>query len=138
MADISKIELTSQLPTEGTVDTTYRMEGTVKLFDTVGAPPWVYAQVQKKDWYKPDIIEETDYKRGFPVPISGNFKIDWSPGKTGIYEVTVIATPAPLSLPVVGVFPIVGKSDMMKITVAEKPAGEYTGLKITTYEKVTV
>jgi hypothetical protein len=119
--DISTIELSTPLPAEGTVDTTYRIEGTVKILDTIGAPPWIYAEVQKKDWYKPDVIEETDYKRGFPVPISGEFKIDWTPEKTGIYEVTVIATPAPLSLPAIGVFPVVGKSELMKITIAAVP-----------------
>lgn len=124
MDNISKIELSTSLPAEGTVGTTYRIEGTVKIFDTIGAPPWVYAEVQKKDWYKPDVIEETNYSRGFPIPVSGDFKIDWTPEKTGIYEITVIATPAPLSLPAVGVFPIVGKSDVMKVTISAAPEAE--------------
>jgi len=119
--EIAKIEITSPLPEEGVVDRTYRIEGLVKVFDAIGAPPWVYAEVNKKDWYRPEIIEETDYKRGLPMPVSGDFKIDWKPEKTGIYEVTVVATPAPLSLPVIGVPPITGKSDMMKVTVSEKP-----------------
>lgn len=122
MADIAKIELTSPPPAEGIVDETIVIEGNVKLFDTVGAPPWVYARVQKKDWYKPDVIEETNHFRGFPAPVSGDFKINWTPQKTGIYDVTVIATPAPLSLPVVGVFPITGQTDVTKVTISELSA----------------
>lgn len=134
--DIVKIEITSPLPEEGTIDTTYKIEGSVKI-ETVGAPPWVYAEVRKKEWYKPEVVEETSYERGFPLPISGDFSIEWKPEKPGIYEVTVVATPAPIPLPVIGVPPIVGRSDMMKITIVEKPAGEYSNLKITKYEKVT-
>lgn len=118
---IVDIEITAPLPSEGAVDFTYRIEGVAKMFDNIGALPWLYAEVQKKDWFKPEIIEETSYKRGFPMPISGEFKIDWKPEKEGIYDVTVIATPAPLSLPAVGVFPITGKSDVMKTTIAAKP-----------------
>lgn len=132
-----EIEIKAPLPEEGAVDITYKIEGSVKLFDAVGAPPFVYAEVQKKEWYKPGIIEETTYARGLPLPISGDFSIEWKPEKTGIYEVTVVATPAPISLPMIGVPPIIGKSDMMKITIAEKVVGEYTNLKITKYEKVT-
>lgn len=133
--DIVEIEITKPLPGEGAIDITYQIEGSVKI-DTVGAPPWVYAEVQKKEWYKPEIVEETSYERGFPIPISGDFSIEWKPKKPGIYEVTVVATPAPLPLPAIGLPPITGRSDMMKITVAEKPAGEYSNLKITKYEKV--
>ena len=121
MEEIAKLEITSPLPEQGVIDRTYRIEGTVKVFDAIGAPPWVYAEVKKKEWYQPEIAEETSYERGFPMPISGEFKIDWKPEKTGDYEVTVVATPAPLSLPVVGVFPVVGKSDVMKMTIAAKP-----------------
>lgn len=135
--DIVEIEITSPLPEEGAIDRTYRIEGTVKMFDAIGAPPFVYAEVQKKEWYKPEIVEETSYERGFPLPISGEFKIDWKPEKLGIYEVTVLATPAPLSLPVVGVPPIIGRSDMMKTTIIEKLPSEYAGLKIVSYEKVS-
>lgn len=126
LEEVLDIELKEPLPTEGAVGITYKLEGTVKMFDVTGAPPWVYAEVKKKDWYKPEVVEETDYKRGFPIPISGNFSIEWKPEKTGIYEVTVVATPAPLSLPLIGVPPVLGKSDMMKITVS-KPG---TGLEI--------
>ena len=118
--DIVGIEITAPPPSDGVVGITYRIEGSVK-FQEIGAPPWVYAEVKKKEWYQPEIAEETSYERGFPMPISGEFKIDWKPEKTGDYEVTVVATPAPLSLPVVGVFPIVGKSDVMKMAVAAKP-----------------
>jgi len=121
LEELVKIEISAPLPEEGAIDRTYRIEGTVKMFDAVGAPPFVYAEIQKKDWYKPEILEETSYERGFPMPISGEFKIDWTPKKTGIYDVTVIATPAPLSLPMIGVQPIVGKSDIMKFTAVEKP-----------------
>lgn len=132
-----EVEITTPLPEEGILGITYKIEGSVKLFDAVGAPPWVYAEVRKKEWYKPEIIEETTYERGFPMPISGNFSIEWTPEKEGIYEVTVVATPAPLPLPVIGVPPIIGKSDMMKMTVTEKPAGEFSGLAIISYALVT-
>lgn len=118
--EIVDIEITSPLPEEGVIDRTYRIEGTVKIAE-IGAPPWVYAEVKKKEWYKPEVVEETSYERGFPMPISGEFKIDWKPKKLGIYDVTIVATPAPLSLPVIGVPPILGESDMMKFTAVEKP-----------------
>jgi len=124
--EIVDIEITAPLPEEGVIDRTYRIEGTVKVAG-VGAPPWVYAEIKRKEWYKPEIVEETSYERGFPMPISGEFKIDWEPEKPGIYDVTVVATPAPLSLPVIGVPPITGQSDVMKFTATEKPA---VGLEI--------
>lgn len=119
--EIVDIEITAPLPSEGAIDRTYRIEGTVKIFDAVGAPPFVYAEAHKKDWYKPEIVEETSYERGLPIPVTGKFTIDWTPKKTGIYDVTIIATPAPISLPIVGVIPVVGQSDIMKMTVAAKP-----------------
>jgi len=125
--EIVDIEITAPLPEEGVIDRTYRIEGTVKMFDIIGAPPWVYAEIKKKEWYQPEIAEETNYERGFPIPISGEFKIDWKPEKTGDYEIIVVATPAPLSLPVVGVFPVIGKSDVMKMTIAAKPE---TGIEL--------
>ena len=118
---IVKIEIIKLLPETGVVDSTYKIEGTVKMFDAVGALPWVYAEVTKKEWYLPEVIEEVSYERGFPMPISGEFSIDFKPDKEGDYEVTVIATPAPLSLPVIGVQPVVGKSDVMKIAIAKAP-----------------
>ena len=122
--NVVTVEVTTPLPEQGTVNTAYKIEGTVKAFNTVGAPPWVYAQVQKKDWYKPEVIEETSYERGLPIPISGIFSIEWKPTKVGIYEITIVATPAPLSLPLVGVPPIVGQSNLMTFTVAEMPDAE--------------
>jgi len=118
---IVDIEITIPLPSEGAIDRTYRIEGTARVAEMVGAPPWVYAQIHKKDWFKPDIIEETNYERGLPIPVTGNFSIKWTPKKLGIYDVTVVATPAPLSLPVVGVPPITGQSDTMKFAATEKP-----------------
>lgn len=121
MPEIVEIEITSPLPEEGAIDRTYRIEGTVKVAGEIGAPPFVYAEVKRKEWYKPEVIEETTYERGFPLPISGEFTIDWKPEKTGIYDITIVATPAPLSLPVIGVLPIIGKTDIMKFTAVEKP-----------------
>jgi len=112
-----KIEITKPLPSSGVFGITYKIEGSAKMFDIVGALPWLYAEVKKKEWYLPEIIEEVSYERGFPIPITGDFTIDFKPEKGGDYEVTVVATPAPLPLPVVGVFPTVGKSGMMKIKV---------------------
>ena len=122
LGELVKIEITKPLPETGAVDSTYKIEGTVKMFDAVGAPPWVYAEVKRKEWFKPEIIEEVSYERGFPMPVSGTFSIDFRPTKEGDYEVTVVATPAPLSLPVIGVFPIVGKSDVMKVAVKKVEA----------------
>jgi len=116
-----EVEITSPLPDEGAVDRTYRIEGTVKMFDAIGAPPWVYAEVKRKEWYKPEILEETTYERGFPLPISGEFKIDFKPDKLGDYDVSIVATPAPLPLPMIGVPPVLGRSSLMKMRVSEKP-----------------
>ena len=112
-----KIEITTPLPSSGIFGITYKIEGSAKMFDIVGALPWLYAEVKKKEWYLPEIIEEVTYERGFPIPLSGDFSIDFKPEKGGDYEVTIVATPAPLPLPVVGVFPTVGESGMMKIKV---------------------
>ena len=136
LEDLVKIEITKPLPDTGAIDMTYKIEGTVKLFDTIGAPPWVYAEVRRKEWWKPEFIEEVSYERGFPIPVTGSFSIDIKPEKESDYEVTVVATPAPLSLPVVGVFPITGRSAMMKMRISEKPEGQYLDLKITSYAKI--
>lgn len=133
LGGLVKIEIATPLPSEGILGSTYKIEGTVKMFDAVGAPPWVYAEAILKSWLKPEIIEETHYERGFPIPVTGNFSIGWRPTKEGIYEVTVVASPAPLSLPVVGVPPITGKSDMMTVTV-RKLAYEVKDLKIVSYD----
>jgi len=120
-SELVAIEITEPLPESGVVDSTYKIKGSVKIFDAIGAPPWVYAEVRLKEWYKPEMAEEVSYKRGFPMPITGEFTIDFKPEKEGDYEVIVLATPAPLSLPVFGVFPVTGKSDAMKIAVGERP-----------------
>ncbi|GAI56760.1 unnamed protein product [marine sediment metagenome] len=115
------IEITKPLPATGVADTTYKIEGTAKMFDAVGAFPWVYAQVRYKEWWKPEFAEEVKYERGFPNPITGKFSIDFKPEKEGEYEVTVVATPAPLSLPVIGVTPITGESVLMKLGIKAAP-----------------
>ena len=130
LGEIVKIEITKPLPESGAVDTTYKIEGSVKMFDAVGAPPWVYAQVRYKEWWKPEFAEEVEYERGFPIPITGDFSIDFKPEKEGEYEVTVVATPAPLSLPVVGVFPITGKSDVMKMAIEAAPPAAFRFSKV--------
>lgn len=112
------VEITQPLPETGVANTTYKIQGTVTVDTIIGVPPWVYAEVRKKEWYKPEIVESVSYERGFPIPVTGKFSIDFRRPE-GIYEVTVVATPSPLSLPVVGLFPVTGKSDIMKIAVAE-------------------
>jgi len=121
LGEMVKIEITKPLPESGTVDSTYKIEGSVKVAG-IGAPPWVYGEVKRKEWFKPEIIEEVSYERGFPMPVSGTFSIDFRPTKEGEYEVAVVATPAPLSLPMVGVQPVVGKSDVMKVAVKKAEA----------------
>jgi len=132
VSGLVEIEIKTPLPSDGVVGGKYKIEGVAKVANLVGPPPWLYAQVQMKSWLKPDILEETHYWRGIPIPITGNFSIDWTPDKPGIYEVTVVATPAPLSLPLVGVPPITGQSDMMKVSV-EKLAIQVSEIKILSY-----
>ncbi|MBA7593429.1 hypothetical protein ES703_00349 [subsurface metagenome] len=127
LENLVDIEITAPLPSEGAVERTYRIQGIAKIAEKVGALPWVYAEIQKKDWLVPEIVEETSYERGLPMPVTGDFTIDWRPRKAGIYDVTLLATPAPLPLPLVGVPPITGRSDMMKFTATEDPE---TGLDI--------
>jgi len=121
MADVVGIEITKPLPETGVAGSTYKIEGSVKVFDAVGAPPFVYAMVKRKEWYKPEFAEDASYDRGWPVPISGKFTIEFKPGKEGEYEVTIVATPAPLALPAVGVFPVLAESDVMMVSVGQKP-----------------
>jgi len=121
VAEIVDIEITRPLPEKAVAESTYTIEGSVKVLDTVGAPPWVYAEIRHKEWYKPEFAEEVEYERGFPMPVSGDFSIDFRPEKEGDYEVKIIATPAPVSLPAVGIWPVIGKSDVMKVAVGEKP-----------------
>ncbi len=121
MAEFVGIEITKKLPATAVVDSTYRVEGSVKVFGAVGAPPFVYAEVKHKEWYKPEFSEEKEYIRGWPIPITGDFSIDFKPEKEGDYEVKVIATPALIPLPAIGVWPTVSESDVMKVSVGQKP-----------------
>ena len=104
MAEIVEIEITKRLPEEGVAESPYRIEGSVKAFGAIGAPPFAYAEVKYKEWYKPDWAEKKDYLRGWPGPFTGVFTIEFWPEKEGEYQVKVIATPAPLSLPAVECF----------------------------------
>ena len=92
LEELVKIEITKPLPETGVVGVTYKIEGSVKMFDAIGAPPWVYAEVRRKEWWKPEFIEEVSYERGFPTPITGTFSIDIKPEKKSDYEVTIVAT----------------------------------------------
>jgi len=121
MTEFVGIEITKPLPEEAVAGSTYKIEGSVKVFGAVGAPPFVYAEVKYKEWYKPDWAEEKEYTRGWPIPITGDFSIEFKPEKEGDYEVTVVATPAPLSLPIAGLFPILAEGDAMKVSVGQKP-----------------
>jgi hypothetical protein len=121
MAEIVGIEITKPLPEDAVAGSTYKIEGSVKVLDAVGAPPFVYAEVKHKEWYKPDWAEDKDYIRGWPIPITGGFSIDFKPEKEGDYEVKVIATPALIPLPAIGVWPTLGESDVMKVAVGQKP-----------------
>jgi len=121
VAGIVEIEITKPLPEKAVAESTYKIEGSVKVLGAVGAPPWVYAEIKHKEWYKPEFAEEIEYERGFPMPISGDFDIDFKPEKEGDYEVKLIATPALLPLPAIGVWPTVGESDVMKVAVGQRP-----------------
>lgn len=121
MAEIVGIEITKPLPESAVAGSTYRIEGSVKVFGAVGAPPFVYAEVKHKEWYKPGFVEDKDYIRAWPIPITGGFSIDFKPEKEGDYEVKVIATPALIPLPAVGVWPTLNESDVMKVSVGQKP-----------------
>ena len=134
LANVVNVEMTKPPPDTVSIGSTYKIEGTATLGGEVGPPPWVYARVRKKDWYKPEIVESTDYLRGFPMPIGGSFSMEWTPEKEGIYEVTLVATPAPLALPVIGVPPITGESTTVSVT-AESGA-LVKELKIVSYELV--
>ncbi len=128
-ADIVEIEITRPLPGTCSVGLTYQLEGTVKVAG-IGAPPWVYAEVTPLG-----IAGEVTYERGLPKPISGEFSIDLRFTYTGDYEITVLATPAPQPLPVVGVEPVVGKSAIMTVeVVGVAPEFEVSNLVISPTE----
>ncbi len=119
-ADIVEIEITRPLPETWSVGLTYQLEGTVKVAG-IGAPPFVYAEVT------PLRAGEVTYERGLPKPISGEFSIDLRFPYTGDYEITVLATPALLPLPVIGVGPVLGKSAIMTVEVVSvaPPGAEF-------------
>ena len=119
MAGLVGIDITKKLPATAVVGSIYKIEGNVKIFGAVGAPPFVYARVRRKEWYKPEIAEETSYNRGWPIPITGSFTVDFQPEKDGNYQVSVLASPAPISLPAIGVFPTLFESDAMKVDVGK-------------------
>ncbi|GAI98548.1 unnamed protein product, partial [marine sediment metagenome] len=87
MAEIVGIEITKPLSDKAVVDSVYKIEGAVKIFDAMGAPPFVYAKIRRKEWYKPEIAEEVSYERGWPVPGTGDFSIEFKPEKEGEYKV---------------------------------------------------
>lgn len=113
------IEISLPLPAECSVDTVYRVEGKAKLLRAIPAAPWIYLEVNRKAWYEPEHIEKwfTSYEQGLPMPSTGNFTIDWRPEREGEYEVRAIATPAPIDLPVLGVGPLTGASEVMNVIV---------------------
>jgi len=53
VAEIVDIEITKPLPEKAVAESTYTIEGSVKMLDTVGALPWVYAEIKRKEWYLP-------------------------------------------------------------------------------------
>jgi len=134
--DIVSIEMLSEVPEELPLGVDFVLRGRATFKETLTPPPWVYLQVQKKDWYKPAIIEETHYLRDLANPLeNGEFTTVWKPEKEGHWELTFVATPAPIPLPVVGVFPITGQSEMKKTVVKETISGDVSEFRITAYYK---
>jgi hypothetical protein len=136
-----ELKITKPLPDTVAVNTQYTIKGTVKIEGAIGAPPWVYAEFQQKDWYKPDVVENIVYARGIPIPITGEFSINWTPDAKGkIYEYTVIATPAPLAISGVKAiasiwtFPVLARTTpALKTTTAETAPSAITGFKVLDY-----
>lgn len=116
---IVAIEITLPLPAECSVGTVYRVEGRARLLRALPALPWIYLEINRKAWYEPEHIEKwfAEYEQGLPMPSTGNFTIDWRPEREGEYEVRAITTPAPLDLPLIGIAPITGASEVMKVAV---------------------
>jgi len=140
---IVSIKLTKVLPDNVVIGTEYPMEGVVKLVDIIGSPPWVYAEMQHKEWDKPAAIESVEYVRGLPIPITGEFTIKWIPTLEGIFEYTVIATPAPLAisgikgLAEILTFPIMARTaPVLKVTTGEIGI-DISEFRITSYSKIT-
>jgi len=132
LEDTVKVEITAPPPSSVNVGEAYTIEGTGKLMGQVGAPPWIYLRVQKKEWWQPSALEETEFLRGFPLPTDGRVSIDWTPAEPGKYNVALVATPAPIPLPMIGVPPIMGESDTVNVT-AEELGVLIRDLKITGY-----
>ncbi|MHA1812890.1 MAG: hypothetical protein ACTSYX_05575 [Candidatus Thorarchaeota archaeon] len=133
--NIVKVEMLEPPPGEAVVDATYTIKGVATLDGNVGAPPWVYMRVGRKKL----VGEEVEFFRAFPMPPSGEFSIDWTPRKEGEYRVSLVATPAPLPVPTIGVPPIVGESTPVTVSVSELEA-KIENFAITKYgsEGVTV
>jgi hypothetical protein len=136
-----ELKITTSLPDIVQVGTEYTIKGTVKIEGVIGAPPWVYAELQQKDWYKPDVTENIVYARGIPIPITGDFSIKWTPDAKGkIYNYTIIATPAPLAISgvkaiaAIWTFPVLARTTpVLKTTTAETAPSAVTGFKVLEY-----
>ena len=115
---------------------TYTIEGTAKIAGLIGAPPWIYLRVQKKEWWQPSALEDTEFLRGFTLPTDGKVSYDWTPAALGKYNIALVATPAPIPLPMVGVPPIMGESETVNVS-CEEALSEVIDLKITGYSLVT-
>jgi hypothetical protein len=137
-----ELEITKSLPDTVAIGTEYTIEGTAKIEGAVGAPPWVYAELQHKEWNKPSIIESVEFARGLPIPITGEFKIKWTPEVEGIFDYTVIATPAPLlisgtkSLADILSFPVLARSKPALKTTTGEGASSITDKEIVSYDGV--
>lgn len=132
---IIEVIMTTPPPDTVSLGKTYAVEGTVKLAAVIGAPPFVYLRVQRKEWWQPAALEQTSFLRGFASPAGGNVSINWTPSEAGKYNVALVATPAPISLPLIGVPPIMGESEIVNVTAGvEDP--ELTNLGITSYALV--
>lgn len=118
--DMVGVTVTNPLPSTCSVGFAYTIEGNTKLVDKIATPPWVYAEVRLKKWYEPEAVESVDYIRGFPNPFSGDYSIDLKFKEKGSYEVTILISPAPFALPVIGVKPVLAKSETMSVEASEE------------------
>ena len=137
MVDLSGVDVKITTPPPSVVDVgkVYTIEGTAKIGGALGAPPWIYLRVQKKEWYQPSALEDTEFIRGYTLPTDGKVSIDWTPAEPGKYNVALVATPAPMSLPFIGVPPIMGESETVNVT-CEGALSQIIDLKITSYSLV--
>ena len=132
--DIVKVEITTPPPDTVSVGQTYKVEGTAKIAGQIGAPPWIYLRVQKKEWWQPSALEDTEFLRGFTLPTDGNVSYDWTPAAPGKYNIALVATPAPIPLPMIGTPPIMGESETVNVTASEVER-KFTDLAILSYSK---